>query len=331
MQPQTLIQARDYVWREIRGGTVPTSRPTDKSAELWDLIDGKLQMVLDLCYNSGHYPWKAALNRQFSIVAGTAYGLLPADFDALYLPKIVTADGSRTLYVTADADEFQAMKRAAGEVGATPNFVHVAFDANREHTWIAQFNTVPAVAETFLIDYMRLAPELGDIATISGATAASPCVLTTSTVHGLEDSDRVYISGVTGMTELNSQTCYVDVLTTKTLGLYTDVALDTEVDATLYTAHSGATGAISRIWPLMPGTMMAIWLNGAAGWTEFSLSKSRENANKWLALCPPYIREFKQPAQGPVTRRRVPAENTRDFRRAASGPGSRTTFIRRSG
>ena len=76
-------------------------------------------------------------------------------------------------------------------------------------------------------------------ATISGATAANPVVIT-STTHGLSDSDLVSISGVVGMTQLNVNTYYAKVTgySTTTFALYSDSALTTTVDGSAYTAYS---------------------------------------------------------------------------------------------
>jgi len=76
-------------------------------------------------------------------------------------------------------------------------------------------------------------------ATISGATAANPVVITSST-HGLADSDLVSISGVVGMTEINAQTYYAKVTgySTTTFALYSDLALTTTVNGSAYTAYS---------------------------------------------------------------------------------------------
>ena len=76
-------------------------------------------------------------------------------------------------------------------------------------------------------------------ATISGATAANPVVIT-STAHGLADSDLVSISGVVGMTEINAQTYYAKVTgySTTTFALYSNSALSATVDGSGYTAYS---------------------------------------------------------------------------------------------
>ena len=76
-------------------------------------------------------------------------------------------------------------------------------------------------------------------ATITGATAANPVVITSS-AHGLSDSDLVSISGVVGMTEINAQTYYAKVTgySTTTFALYSNSALSTTVDGSGYTAYS---------------------------------------------------------------------------------------------
>ena len=76
-------------------------------------------------------------------------------------------------------------------------------------------------------------------ATISGATAADPVVIT-STAHGLSDGDKVSISGVVGMVELNATVHYAKVTgySTTTFGLYSDSGLTATVDGSGYTAYS---------------------------------------------------------------------------------------------
>ena len=76
-------------------------------------------------------------------------------------------------------------------------------------------------------------------ATISGATKANPVVIT-STAHGLADGDKVSISGVGGMIELNATTHYAKVTgySTTTFALYSDSDLTTTVDGTGYTTYT---------------------------------------------------------------------------------------------
>jgi hypothetical protein len=55
---------------------------------------------------------------------------------------------------------------------------------------------------------MCLAYATGAGVSITGATAASPCVITSS-AHGLLDDDEVLIESVGGMTQLNNRVCIV--------------------------------------------------------------------------------------------------------------------------
>jgi hypothetical protein len=82
---------------------------------------------------------------------------------------------------------------------------------------------------------------------ISGATAASPVVITTSAVHGLTTGDRVSINKVLGMVELNapSRNPYkVTVLSTTTFSLQ-DIS-GNDIDGSSFTAYSSG-GQVTKI------------------------------------------------------------------------------------
>jgi hypothetical protein len=79
--------------------------------------------------------------------------------------------------------------------------------------------------------------------TITGATQANPVVIT-SNAHGLNNGNKIVISGVVGMTELNDNTYYVQNATANTFSLSssTDPAVTTNVDGSAFTAYtSGGT------------------------------------------------------------------------------------------
>jgi len=78
----------------------------------------------------------------------------------------------------------------------------------------------------------------GEQKTITNATQASPVVVTTSTAHGLTDGQRVTITDVVGMTQLNGNTYYADVLTSNTFALYTDTGISSAVNGTGFTAYT---------------------------------------------------------------------------------------------
>ena len=72
---------------------------------------------------------------------------------------------------------------------------------------------------------------------ITAATQANPVVIT-STAHGLTDADYIFIDSVAGMTELNGNRYYADVLTANTFGLYSNEALSAAINGTGYTAYT---------------------------------------------------------------------------------------------
>lgn len=74
----------------------------------------------------------------------------------------------------------------------------------------------------------------GEQKNISAATKANPVVVTTTSAHGLTDGQQVTITDIVGMTELNGNTYYANVLTTTTFSLYTDDALTAPVNGTGY-------------------------------------------------------------------------------------------------
>ena len=76
--------------------------------------------------------------------------------------------------------------------------------------------------------------------TISGATAANPCVIT-ATSHGFADGDTIHILGVVGMTQLNGERFRVSEKTSNTFELQ---GLDkVDINSTSYTAYGSGGSA----------------------------------------------------------------------------------------
>ena len=69
--------------------------------------------------------------------------------------------------------------------------------------------------------------------TVSGATVATPSVITCSAAHGLIDGDQIQVTGVGGTTTVNT-TGYAKITgySTTTFGLYSDAALSSGVTGT---------------------------------------------------------------------------------------------------
>lgn len=79
--------------------------------------------------------------------------------------------------------------------------------------------------------------------TITAATKARPVVVT-SAAHGFADNDVVWISGVSGMTQLNNKPYLVRNKTADTFELYT--LAGSRVDGRSYSTHSGSTGRVQK-------------------------------------------------------------------------------------
>ena len=101
---------------------------------------------------------------------------------------------------------------------------------------------------------------------ISGVTQASPGVVT-ATAHGLSNGDRVYITEVVGMTELNGESFVVANATTDTFEL-------TDTDTSAYTAYTsgGVLRVPSDIWEVDEG--MPSWL----GFQDLQICGNRYDA-----------------------------------------------------
>ena len=79
--------------------------------------------------------------------------------------------------------------------------------------------------------------------TITAATKARPVVIT-SAGHGFANNDVVWITGVSGMTQLNNKPYTVRNKTTDTFELYN--LAGNRVDGRTYSTHSGSTGRVQK-------------------------------------------------------------------------------------
>jgi hypothetical protein len=73
---------------------------------------------------------------------------------------------------------------------------------------------------------------------IQNVSQANPGVLTTTTNHNLTKGATVTITGSQGMTQLNGNSYYANVLTSNTFSLYSDSGLTTPVNTISYTAYA---------------------------------------------------------------------------------------------
>ena len=125
---------------------------------------------------------------------------------------------------------------------AGTSFVRAVKDSS-DRTWLMPF--IKSRDTAYMIEfgdlycrfYYQGSPVVtGTTATVTGITAANPPVVTTSAAHGYSDGDDVYISGVSGMTEVNGRWFKVANKTSTTFELQTIHSQN--VDGSGYTAYS---------------------------------------------------------------------------------------------
>ena len=78
------------------------------------------------------------------------------------------------------------------------------------------------------------APTSAIVATIQNVTKSNPAIVTTADDNYFTSGSQITITNVTGMTELNGNTYFANVLTANTLALYYDRYLTTSVNSTGY-------------------------------------------------------------------------------------------------
>jgi hypothetical protein len=87
-----------------------------------------------------------------------------------------------------------------------------------------------------------LGPKPGDSGGVITAASNASEIVITSNLHELSNGKQINITGVVGMTQLNTNNYYVGAVSTNTFKLYTDRALTAVVDSTGFSAYtSGGT------------------------------------------------------------------------------------------
>lgn len=85
----------------------------------------------------------------------------------------------------------------------------------------------------------------GTTLAISGVTQADPAVVTVSSTSTLSNNDIVYISGITGMTEINGNHYQITVINSTTFSLQ-DMDNGDDINSTGYSAYSTG-GTVNRV------------------------------------------------------------------------------------
>ena len=85
----------------------------------------------------------------------------------------------------------------------------------------------------------------GTTLAITGVTKASPCVVSMASTATLTSNQIVYISGVVGMTQINSHHYKITVLNSTTISLQ-DMDNDADINSSAYTTWSSG-GTVNKI------------------------------------------------------------------------------------
>ena len=83
---------------------------------------------------------------------------------------------------------------------------------------------------------------------ITSITQANPAVIQTTNTHNFTEGTPVTITDVNGMTQLNGNEYYMDILTGTTFALYSNPELTTTVDSTGFGAYtSGGVATVNTV------------------------------------------------------------------------------------
>lgn len=167
-----------------------------------------------------------------------------------------------SLYARTDLDKYRYALKTASNVlinrwGGAANragsmFVGEVRDSSKATRLIPfQFSTTQTYVLEFGDEIMRPIKDRGQVLeaakTITGVTQASPGVIT-SAAHGFSNGDRLYVSGIVGMTQLNGRFFIAAGVTTNTFTLTT--LFGAAVSTAAYTAYVSG-GAVARLYGLV--------------------------------------------------------------------------------
>jgi phage tail protein X len=103
------------------------------------------------------------------------------------------------------------------------------------------------VLETDGVGNLSWTPKSTITAYISAVTKANPGVVTTTQDNFFTEGTEITITNVGGMTQLNGNSYYVNVLTSNTFALYSDSGLSTPVDTSAYTTYTTGGRVIASV------------------------------------------------------------------------------------
>jgi hypothetical protein len=170
----------------------------------------------------------------------------------LIVPNFSSGEVSPSIYGRVDTNEYQkALKKAYnayvlphGGITNRPGTIYCGpckDHANPPRLIKFEFKTTDSYIIEMGDQYMRFLRNgyhlVNTPATITGITAASPGVVTTSAAHGYTDGDEVILTGMSGMTELNGRRVIIDNSTSTTFEIFDQFDGTTAIDTSGYAAY----------------------------------------------------------------------------------------------
>jgi hypothetical protein len=213
------------------------------------------QPVIQTSFHTGE--WAPALNARVDLAKYHSGAALLRNFFVDYRGGASTRAGTKYILQCLRSDTATRL---------------IAFQATFQLGYILEFG------ENYIRFFNNGAPVLEAALTITGATKASPCVLTI-VAHGLNTGNWIYVAGVVGMTQLNGK--YYRVTVVDADHVFLTALLDgSAINSTAYSTYTSG-GTASRIYTISSPYLAS----------ELPLVKFAQNVNT-LEMChpnhPPY-------------------------------------------
>jgi len=177
------------------------------------------------------YIGKVSPNENIEVLtsySNIAFSQIEGAVGNLDISAITAADGQ---VLTYDGTNWVNRGGDAGGLIALGNVANVRINGG----------AIGYVLETDGTGNLSWAPKTTVTAFIQNATQANPCVITTTEDNFLTEGAEITITNVPGMTQLNGNSYYANVISSNTFSLYSDAGLTTPVNSGAYTAFPNTT------------------------------------------------------------------------------------------
>lgn len=178
-----------------------------------------------------------------------AFSQLDGGLGNLYIDPLTAADGQVLAY---DGNNWVNKGGDAGGLITLGDVSNVRIDGGG----------IGYVLETDGTGTLTWTPKGVMAAYVFNASKSNPCQITTTDDCFFTEGAEVTITNVPGMTQLNGNTFYVDVLTSNTFTLYSDSALTTPIDSTGYGTFpyttANATNSIGNLITMTNTSMFTL-------------------------------------------------------------------------